>query len=126
MNNNNNNNKYADISSSRRYKKHIIDLPSKYIDDIYRLKPAEFSYKMINPKKRIIGFIDEDVTQQHVIDPSVIEGFDYAQLIVPLVAIIKNYQTRISANENCIEKQEMMIEKLTYRIDMLETASFQS
>ncbi len=106
------NNKYADISSSRLYKKNIIDLPSKYIDAIYRLNPAEFSCK-VSPQKRVIGFIGEDVTQ-HVMDPSVIEGFDYAQLIVPLVAIIKNYQTRISANENCIEKQEMMIEKLTY------------
>jgi Chaperone of endosialidase len=125
--------------SSIRYKKDIIDLPDRYIDAIYKLNPVEFAFK-VAPKKRVVGLIAEEVNEhlpetvvRHALDPSIIEGVQYPQLIAPLVAIIKNYkarldahEARLEANEAIIEKQEMMIEKLTYRLEMSETVNFRS
>jgi Collagen triple helix repeat (20 copies)/Chaperone of endosialidase len=106
-------------SSSIRYKRDVVDLPTRYIDAVYKLNPVEFAFKAA-PTKKAIGLIAEDVLEhvpeavvRHALDTSVIEGIDYQQLIAPLIAIIKNYKTRL-------DEYDATFEHLTSRIEFLE------
>ncbi len=80
-------------SSSIRYKQDVVDLPTRYIDAIFNLRPVEFAFKSV-PNKRTIGLIAEDVLE-HVpeivthnpLDDTIIEGLDTERLVAPLVAI---------------------------------------
>ena len=92
--------------SSIRYKQNVVDLPLRYVDAVYNLRPVEFEFKSV-PDQRRIGLVAEEVAEHmpelvvyNALDDSVIEGLEYEHLIAPLVKIIQDYKSRIDVLEN--------------------------
>jgi hypothetical protein len=116
---------YGTEPSSMRYKENVIDLPRRYIDDIYKLRPVEFTFKSDLSGKKYIGFIAEDVNEiipevviRNATDENIIEGIDYDKLVVPLIEIIKEYKIKLSSIENDIYGN--LIDNIGSRISTLE------
>lgn len=93
-------------SSSIKYKENVIDLPQRYIDSIYKLRPVEFKFKSNQTKD--IGFIAEEVEP---IIPEIVtkingqlEGIQYEHLVAPLVKIIQDMRKEIDELKKIINK----------------------
>ena len=96
---------YGTEPSSIRYKQDVIDLPQKYIDGIYQLRPVEFSFKTC-PEKRNVGLIAEEVNEimpeiiiRNAIDDTIIEGINYEHLVAPLINVVKHYKDVIDQHQ---------------------------
>jgi hypothetical protein len=114
---------YGSDASSIRYKENVIDLPQRYIDNVHKLRPVEFTFKS-TPNKKQIGMIAEQVDEfipeiviRNAIDENVIEGIDYKNLIAPLVQIVKEYKDKIKYLENLLDST---IESYETRLSRLE------
>ncbi len=107
------------ISSSIRYKQDIVNLPRRYIDAVFKLKPVEFAFKTL-PNKRTVGLIAEDVVEHvpeivtyNALDDKVIEGLDIERLIAPLVVIAQQHVTTINALQAQLKSdREMLVRKI--------------
>jgi hypothetical protein len=113
---------YGTDASSIRYKQDIVPLPRKYIDSIYQLNPVEYVFKE-NAEHRKIGFIAEEVNElipeivvRNAVDENVIEGLDYEHLTAPIVAILQEYQKRITSLEQLIQDYRVRLESLEQRM----------
>ncbi len=92
----------GDSVSSIRYKQDVIELPRRYIDAVFDLKPVEFEFKT-DSRKRTIGLIAEDVLEHipeivmfNALDDTVVEGLEIDRLVAPLVAIAQQHEIRIN------------------------------
>jgi hypothetical protein len=100
--------------SSIRYKSNVIDIDSKFVDAIYKLRPVEFDFTEKN--KHAIGFIAEEVVE-HIpevilykeLEPGKIEGIDYEKLVAPLVKIVQNYKEQFEILQERINTLEQLL-----------------
>ncbi len=113
--------------SSIRYKHNVIDLPSRYVDAIYRLKPVEFEFKSV-PDQRRVGLIAEEVAEHmpelvvyNALDQSIIEGLEYEHLVAPLISIVQDFKSRIDILETANRNYETMLKTYETRLKTLET-----
>jgi hypothetical protein len=116
---------YGTEPSSIRYKENVIDIPRRYIDSIFELRPVEFNFKNKNQKQ--IGLIAEQVDEimpEVVIRnaDSVVEGVDYQQLIAPMIEIIKQMKSSLTQIE--YDANEILIKDLGSRLSKLEFKRF--
>lgn len=98
------------LSSSERYKKSIKDLPLRYLENLLKLRPVEFSYKdELNRKedynKPEVGLIAEEVNKvlpEIVIkdDNQVVQSVEYSKLIPLLLRQIQILTRKITNLEN--------------------------
>ncbi|MFH2143499.1 MAG: tail fiber domain-containing protein, partial [Bacteroidota bacterium] len=104
------------LSSSRRYKKNIIDMEN--VDWLYNLRPVNFYYKNDNENILQYGLIAEEV---ELVNPKFviyssdgkIETVQYNNLISPMLKALQNQNAKIS-------KQECEIIDLKKRISDME------
>jgi len=114
-------------SSSKRYKKDIVDLPDNYSVD--SLRPVRFNWKSDGSED--IGLIAEEVNE---IMPAMvthlsgkIQGVRYNSMVVIAFAEIKRLKAKVATQElaidvilNRLSEQESITDKLSYRLAALE------
>jgi len=117
---------YGTDPSSIRYKEDVVNLPNRYIDAIFHLRPVEFSFKT-SPDKRSIGFIAEEVNElipevviRNAQDETIIEGLDYEHLTAPIISLLQDYKHRIDTLEQLTLSQSSLISDLQTRLTTLE------
>lgn len=90
------------VSSSKRYKKNIINMES--VAWLYDLNPVNFTYKTDTTGTKQYGLIAEDVEKvnKNIIsynEKGEVETVEYSKLIVPLLKALQDQQKRIEELE---------------------------
>jgi ribosomal protein S6E (S10) len=108
-------NRLIKVTSSKRYKTDIFDLPVN-IQDVLNLRPVQFRWKESGQKD--IGLIAEEVNE--IINDLVVcdqqgqpDSVKYDRLAVYLLKVIKEQQQRINDLEETVTQYESLSERLT-------------
>jgi Chaperone of endosialidase len=113
--------------SSLRYKQNVVDLPSRFIDGIHKLRPVEFEFKARSNQRRV-GLIAEEVAEHipevvvhNALDDTLVEGLEYEHLVAPLIAIVQNYRKQLDVHKSQLAEHETIIQDQRTQLSNYET-----
>ena len=126
----NNNGQIGYISSSRRYKRNIVDMEK--MDWFYKLRPVNYIYKKDSTNRKQYGLIAEEVDEINKYFVSYnndgsIETVNYSYFISPMIKVIQEQKIEIEklktenfVNQNASKDNKSEIDLLKAEIEQLK------